>query len=142
MTLTNSTIQSSFDKLLEANLVKVFRSLYGIWRSITVLQKPMNVLTQIHPVCERTARIPRYAPAGGCVGWRASLNAVGKTMQGQGCSLKSVTTLTGLSITRHTRTEANLQLGDQELASGDWGGVIPLVIFLPRGYVSHINELY
>jgi hypothetical protein len=22
------------------------------------------------------------------------------------------------------------------------GGVIPLVIFLPRGYVSHINELY
>jgi hypothetical protein len=38
-----------------------------------------------------------------------------------------------------------IQLGYDELASGDWregGGVIPLVIFLPRGYVTHKTELY
>jgi hypothetical protein len=45
-------------------------------------------------------------------------------------------------------THTELQLGDEELASGDWregkrrGCVIPLVIFLPRGYVTHITELY
>jgi hypothetical protein len=86
-----------------------------------------------------------------CIGNKSKLNSakfwdclLPCSSESSFCLLSKHVKIIIISMHNYDTTVYGLQLGDEELASGTEGkgGVIPLVIFLPRGYVTHITELY